>query len=85
MLKITILISKDYNIDIYKISQYIAKTVVLLSPTTQHPYLVGMVICVMENNNLSLLMLHIWLVRSFMLRTKTNSIFPSVFCWPCDG
>ena len=36
MLKITILISKDYNIDIYKISRYIAKAVVLLSPTT-HP------------------------------------------------
>ena len=33
MLKITILISKDYDIDIYKILRYIAKTVVLLSPT----------------------------------------------------
>ena len=32
MLKITILISKDYDIDIYKISRYIAKMVVLLSP-----------------------------------------------------
>ena len=32
MLKITILISKDYDIDIYKISRYIAKMIVLLSP-----------------------------------------------------
>ena len=34
MLKITILINKDYDIDFYKISRYIAKTVVLLSPTS---------------------------------------------------
>ena len=33
MLKITILISKDYDIDLYKISRYIAKTIVLLSPS----------------------------------------------------
>ena len=37
MLKITILISKDYDIDIYKISRYIAKTVVLLSPSGHQP------------------------------------------------
>ena len=39
MLKITILISKDYDIDIYKISRYIAKTVVLLSPNNKRPCL----------------------------------------------
>ena len=38
MLKITILISKDYDIDIYKISRYIAKTVVLLSPSIKLLY-----------------------------------------------
>ena len=31
-------------------------------------YLVGRVVRVMNNNKLSLLMLHIWLVRLFMLR-----------------
>ena len=34
--KITILISKDHDIDIYNISRYIAKTVVLLSPSVVH-------------------------------------------------
>ena len=36
MLKITILISKDYDIDIYKISRYIAKMIVLLNPNHNH-------------------------------------------------
>ena len=58
MLKITILISKDYDIDIYKISRYIAKTVVLLSPNvylamlynvTIHPEEVGHAINATKN------------------------------------
>ena len=38
----------------------------------QFPYLVGNVVCVVDNNELSLVMLHIWLVGSFVLRRMTN-------------
>ena len=36
------------------------------------PYLVGMVVHVAKNNKLSLLMVRIWLVRSFASRRKTS-------------
>ena len=39
------------------------------------PYVIGRVVCVVDKNKLSLLVLHIWLVGSFMLWTTTNSVY----------
>ena len=49
------------------------------------PYLIGMVVHVMESNELSLLMLHIWLVGLFMSQRVTSWVYQILLVvLPCE-